>query len=82
MKLNFTKQAAKYYEKAPKNLQEKYEEAFMNILSGEGDICPMAGEVNVFRYKMFQYRIIFTIEIETETITIIKIGPRGDVYKK
>lgn len=41
MKISLSKQAAKYYEKAPANIQDKFEKAFQSILEGEGDIKAM-----------------------------------------
>lgn len=81
MKLQLSKDAEKYFDKAPKNLQDKFEEAFQNILQGKGDIQPLRGEERLFRYKMFHYRIIFLIDVRNDVVRIIKIGPRGDVYK-
>lgn len=81
MKLQLSKDAEKYFDKAPKNLQEKFAEAFQKILRGEGDIQPLRGETKLFRYKMFHYRIIFLIEVSEDLVRIVKIGTRGDVYK-
>lgn len=82
MKLQLSKDAEKYFDKAPKNLQEKFAEAFRKILRGEDDIQPLRGETKLFRYKMFHYRIVFLVEIAEDLVRIVKIGARGDVYKK
>ncbi|HNY84710.1 MAG TPA: type II toxin-antitoxin system RelE/ParE family toxin [Anaerolineaceae bacterium] len=80
MKISLSKQAAKYYEKAPANIQDKFEKAFQSILEGEGDIKAMRGEPGFFRFRAGSFRIIFSVK--ADIVVIEKIGPRGDVYKK
>lgn len=82
MKTELTKQAAKYYEKAPANLQKIFDKALENLLIGKGDIRPLIGFPGFFRLRVGSYRIVFTIDANADTVVIIKIGPRGDVYKK
>ena len=80
MKLTFSKQATKYYQKAPAQLQAKFDKAFEDMLNGEGDIAIMKGEPGFFRMRVGDFRIIFSVT--PDTVVIEKIGPRGDVYKK
>ena len=82
MKIEFTKQAAKYFEKAPESLQRRLEKAIENILIGSGDIQPLVGEENFFRLRVGGYRIVFYVDVLKDAVVIIRIGPRGDVYKK
>lgn len=82
MKTELTKQAAKYYEKAPANLQKMFDNALENLLTGGGDIKPLVGYPGFFRLRIGSYRMVFTIDANADTVVIIKIGPRGDVYKK
>jgi mRNA interferase RelE/StbE len=46
----------------------------------EGDIQKMQGEVNIYRLRIGDYRVIFTIE--NKDIIVTKIAPRGEVYKR
>ena len=41
----------------------------------------MQGLKDVFRLRVGAYRVVFTIIQEEVLIYVIKIGPRGDVYK-
>lgn len=55
MKTELTKQAAKYYEKAPANLQRIFDKALENLLIGEGDIKPLIGYPGFFRLRVGSY---------------------------
>lgn len=80
MKLTLSKQSAKYYQKAPAQLQAKFDKTFEDILKGEGDIVAMKGEPGFFRIRIGDFRIIFSIA--ADGVVIEKIGPREDVYKR
>ena len=45
------------------------------------DITPLRGRPG-FRLRVGAWRIIFERDEETRTIDILRIGPRGDVYKE
>jgi mRNA interferase RelE/StbE len=80
MEIILSKQSSKYYQKAPSQLQAKFDKAFEDILKGEGDIVAMKGEPGFFRMRVGDFRIIFSVT--ADSVVIEKIGPRGDVYKK
>ena len=40
----------------------------------------LQGEKDIYRLRVGKYRVLFTIV--GDTILIVKIGPRGDVYKE
>ena len=46
----------------------------------EGDIRPLAGRTGEYRLRVGKYRIIFFIS--EDTISVVKIDTRGDVYKR
>ena len=46
----------------------------------EGDIKPLAGRKGEYRLRFGKYRIIFFIS--NDTVYIVKIETRGDVYKR
>jgi mRNA interferase RelE/StbE len=47
----------------------------------ELDIKRMQGTTDEYRLRIGTYRIIYSVENNRLLIYIIKIGPRGDVYK-
>jgi mRNA interferase RelE/StbE len=81
MRILLTKQADKYFEKCPANLRDRLEKAIIGLLDGEGDIKPLLGYPGFFRLRVGSYRILFSYEINPDTLVIQKIGSRGDVYK-
>ena len=59
MELKLKKQARKYIEAADAKTRKKLFKALDDISRLEGDIVPLAGAPNMYRYKMEHYRIIF-----------------------
>ncbi|MEM2553783.1 MAG: type II toxin-antitoxin system RelE/ParE family toxin [Nitrososphaerota archaeon] len=47
-----------------------------------GDVKPVKGLRGVFRRRIGDYRIIFTVDFEEDTIVIFRIGSREKVYEK
>jgi mRNA interferase RelE/StbE len=78
VKVLFSKKAEKY-------LASLVPRVAFNILNRielipEGDIRPLAGRKGEFRLRVGKYRIIFFIS--EDTIYVVKIDTRGDVYKR
>ena len=46
-----------------------------------GDVRPIKGLRGVFRRRVGQYRIGFTVDFEKGTVVILKVGVRGRFYK-
>jgi mRNA interferase RelE/StbE len=78
VKILFSKKAEKY-------LASVVPRVAFNILNRiesipEGDIRPLAGRKGEYRLRVGKYRIIFFIS--EDTISVVKIDTRGDVYKR
>ncbi|MCX6825110.1 MAG: plasmid stabilization protein [candidate division SR1 bacterium] len=72
----------KYIRTLPSKLYDRIIHDIDLILSGkrEGlDIKKLEGQMGMYRYRIGDIRIIF--KRKGNTIEIITIGPRGDVYK-
>lgn len=80
MNVRLSKKAQKYYERAPKNLQEIFDESLEDLQLGKGNIERLKGTKNRFRLKIYHYRMIFEIDIESNEIHVVEIGTRGDIY--
>lgn len=81
--INWKKSAVKSARKLPeqikKNILKKIEELFVKPQKGEllkGDL------ENLRRIRVGDYRIIYWVDKEKREILIVKIGRRGDIYKK
>ena len=46
-----------------------------------GDVRPIKGLKGVFRRRVGQYRIGFTVDFEKGIVVILKVGVRGEFYK-
>ncbi|MCP3871234.1 MAG: type II toxin-antitoxin system RelE/ParE family toxin [Gammaproteobacteria bacterium] len=80
----YRKAAAKTLSRMPKSLAEKFLKSFEQIAGNSGaeglDIKPLSGREG-YRLRIGQWRAIYRIEGAKMTIEILRIGPRGDVYK-
>jgi mRNA interferase RelE/StbE len=41
----------------------------------------LAGKVNLYRVRQGNFRILYSVDDETRTIDVIKVGHRSDVYR-
>jgi len=79
-KIQFSKKAAKFFKDQPPQQQKRLVQAISKL--PEGDIRLLKGYDDIYRLRVGDYRIIFTIEENELLIRILIIGNRGDVYKK
>lgn len=45
-----------------------------------GDVRPLKGEPDAYRRRVGDWRILFRVDPATRTVTVYRVGPRGDVY--
>ena len=73
--------------KALKFIQKQSPEQRRRILAAiyrlptEGDIKPLEGTPGLFRLRVGDYRIIYSVDHGKTTVYVVKVGNRGDVYK-
>jgi mRNA-degrading endonuclease RelE of RelBE toxin-antitoxin system len=82
MQIRIDKTAIKDFRKAPVEITIKLIEAVARYAENRNaavDVKAMQGQDSAFRIRVRDWRLIFTIE--GETLTITKIGPRGSVYR-
>jgi len=79
-KVEFSERAAKDYKKLPGNYKDLVDLALSRLAEGlVTDTKPVQGEKNIYRLRVGKYRVLFAVV--GDTVLIVKIGPRGDVYK-
>lgn len=79
----FKKDASKGFSKLPKPIQIQFLGAFEELAAGNDqrlDIKKLQGTAG-YRLRIGQYRAIYEIDNGALVVYILKIGPRGDVYK-
>jgi mRNA-degrading endonuclease RelE of RelBE toxin-antitoxin system len=80
MKIYYSKTSLKYLQKLEQSLSHKIVES-IDKLPDEGDIAKLKGKKvkNLYRLRIGKHRVLFIIE--KESIKVVKIDTRGDVYK-
>lgn len=77
--IHYDKKCLKYLKRLDKNTQLRIIKA-INSLPG-GDVKKLHGNMEDYRLRVGDYRIIFSKDDEKLIIYVIEIAPRGDVYK-
>ena len=81
--VEFSKNAFKTYHKLAREYQKRVDRLLNLLIDKEKvDIKPIEGKKDYYRIRLGKYRILLKFITEKKTILIIKIGARGDVYKK
>ena len=79
--MKIRKSAIKALKKMPVKTRNSFMAAFENIENGNTDgldIKSLSGRDGYSRLRIGSYRAIYTVDME---IIVIRVGPRGDVYK-
>jgi len=84
-KIQFSKQADNYFSRLDRKTKLRID-AHLQWLAQDPkdltlDIKPIIGRRGIFRLRVGNYRIIFSIEEEIKVIAVSTILPRGEVYK-
>ena len=74
------KPARKFIERQIRPQQERLLRAIYS-LPHVGDIKPLSGQENVYRLRVGNYRVIYSIHDDVLTVEVMAIGNRGDAYK-
>lgn len=80
MRIQIDKPALKFLVKQPKPQQERLLRAIAKLPEA-GDIKPMAGHDDLYRLRVGDYRVLYTVENAILIVRVLQIGNRGDVYK-
>ena len=79
-KIVLMKPARKFIEKQTKNNQQMILRAIAK-LPHEGDIKLLTGKENKYRLRIGGYRVIYSIDNNVLTVSVLDVGNRGNVYK-
>lgn len=79
MKIKLKKQPQKYLASVDTNTRKKLLRALEQLANLEGNIVPLAGHKNRYRYKIAHYRIIFEWVKGDIIITVIEINTRTNI---
>ncbi len=83
MEIRYSKKALKYLLKLQPKLRDRIRNTIRKIADGntQGQNIVVMQDVNAFRVRIGDYRVIYEINDDELVLIVIKIGARGDVYK-
>ena len=82
MDVQYSRKALKFISAADRITQQRIKDGIDGLLEipPKGDIKVMQGQpVGTYRLRVGKYRIVY--EIISDTLRILNIGSRGDIYK-
>jgi mRNA interferase RelE/StbE len=83
-KIELSNKSVKYLNKLDKPMKKRISDHLLilreNPRHPELDIKKLKGSTSLYRLRVGNYRILYTIEDNILVVFVIKIGPRGDVY--
>ncbi|MBU5463340.1 type II toxin-antitoxin system RelE family toxin [Anaerotignum sp. MSJ-24] len=80
-KIIIKKKAKKFIDKLPMPTKKRIIEA-INLLPYGSDIKQMKGHDDLFRLRVGDYRIIYTVDNGELIVYVIGAGNRGQIYNK
>ena len=80
-KIVIKKKAKKFIDKLPMPTKKRIIEA-INLLPYGSDIKQMKGHDDLFRLRVGDYRIIYTVDNGELIVYVIGAGNRGQIYNK
>jgi len=83
MEIRYSKKALKYLLKLQPKLQNRIRKTIRRIADGHTQSLNIVAmhDVDAFRVRIGDYRVIYEIKGNELVLIVIKIGARGDVYK-
>ncbi len=81
--VELSKQAGRYLEKINRRTKERIICSLKEVIEDplKGDIAKIKGVKGLFRKRVGDYRIIYTISFSEDKVSVVSIVPRGDAYK-
>ena len=80
-KIIIKKPAKKFIDKLPKNEKIRIIKAIEKLPDGV-DIKKLKGHDNVYRLRIVDYRILYTVDNGEYTVIVINAGNRGQIYQQ
>jgi len=81
--IEFTREAAKQFKDLPSQEQQRVKSKIdaLSSMPRPAGITKLVNEENLYRIRVGDYRIIYTIQDKQLIILVVKIGHRRDVYR-
>lgn len=75
------KPAKKFIDKLPMNEQRRIVKAIEKLPNGD-DIKKLKGYNDIYRLRVGDYRILYTVNNNELIIMVLDVGNRGQIYKR
>ncbi len=75
------KKAKKFIDSLPLSEKKRLVRAMERLPSGE-DVKKMKGYADLYRLRVGDYRVIYTVNNGELVVYVIDVGNRGDIYKR
>jgi mRNA interferase RelE/StbE len=81
--VEFTKQAAKQFKAVPSQEQQRMKPRIdaLSVDPRPNGVTKLAGEENIYRIRVGNYRVIYNIQDHQLLVLVVKIGHRRNVYQ-
>lgn len=79
-KILLERRALKFINKQPSDQKKRILSAIYKLPT-EGDFQLLAGAEKLYRLRVGDYRVIYTIEDSELIVRVINVGNRGQIYK-
>jgi mRNA interferase RelE/StbE len=83
--LIFDKEATKYLKKLDLSVRRRIRDSLVELAENpysDPNVKRLKGFKDLFRKRVGDYRIVFSMDTEKSMIIILRIARRGQVYKK
>jgi mRNA interferase RelE/StbE len=74
--------AARYYQRVDADTARRLAQCFDSLRQNPfaGDVRPLKGRRGLYRYRVGELRVVFSVDRSSLIVMVIAIGPRGDIY--
>ena len=80
-KIIIKKKAKKFIDKLPQNEKIRVVKAIKMLPNGD-DIKKLKGHIDLYRLRVGDYRIIYTVDNGELVVCVIDAGNRGEIYNR
>ena len=84
-KFELSRDAKRFFERASATLQRRLDRCFDKLKvepHSDGGIKPLKGDfAGYYRYRVGDYRVIYRIDDQQQSVFVLKIAHRSDVYE-
>jgi mRNA interferase RelE/StbE len=81
--IRLARRAQRYYERLPVDLAARLDRGFARLCENpfEGDVKRILGREGVYRLRVGDLRVLYSINLDKQLIEVATILPRGEVYR-